>query len=148
MGFLHLAMGHLNRMFGDPQFLRDHREDLLALYRPSAPEPDAATDGLLSSTEQMLGSDSPLGEAVAGLDPSQVSRILKAQPPTIIEAQRAVVHRNLQRAEPYGMTFAWLPGYDYEVNVSESPPSGGAPGWITVIIKSRYPGDAHPVKGG
>ena len=37
------------------------------------------------------------------------------------------MHRNLEREEPFGMTFAWVPG------------------WITVLVKSRYPTDQQPV---
>jgi hypothetical protein len=145
MPFMHAAIGHLNRMYGDPQFLRENRETLLPLYSPAANPAEAAT-AIGRSTQSMLGENSPLGESVQGVDPARVASILQEQPATIIEAQRAVVHRNLQREEPYGMTFAWAPGYDYEVNVWESPPTDASPGWITVLIKSRYPDDPHPLK--
>jgi hypothetical protein len=147
VGFLQASIGHLNRMFGDPDFLRDNRDQLLDLYRPVDGLEDASAT-LARNTQQMLGKDSPLGEALRRIEPEQIARILEQQPSTIMEAQRAVVHANLQRPEPYGMTFAWAPSYDYEVNVWESPPSDGGPGWITVLIKSRYPRDEHPVRGG
>jgi hypothetical protein len=144
MAFFQTAIGHLNRMFGDTEFLREHREALLPLYSPSADPGQAAAD-VMRSTEHMLSEHSPLGESIQGIDPGRIARILQQQPATIIEAQRAVVHRNLQREEPYGMTFAWAPAYDYEVNVWESPPTDATPGWITVLIKSRYPRDPHPI---
>lgn len=144
MAFFQTAIGHLNRMFGDTDFLRDNRESLLELYKPSETHEDAAA-ALVRTTEQMLGKDSPLGEAIRNVEPSKIAKILEQQPATIMEAQRAVVHANLKREEPYGMTFAWVPGYDYEVNVWESPPTDATPGWITVLIKTRYPKDPHPI---
>lgn len=141
MSHMHAAIGHLNRMYGDPQFLKDNREALQSLYAPSA---DGA-GGVARSTETMLSESSPLGEAARGVDSGRVAEILLAMPPTIIEAQRAAVHANLQREAPYGMTFAWVPAYDHEVSVWESPPSTTSPGWITVLIRGRYPGDAHPL---
>ena len=146
MAFFQTAIGHLNRMFGDTDFLRDNRESLLEMYAPSASHEDAVAS-LARNTERMLGTDSPLGEAIKNVEPSRIARILEQQPATIMEAQRAVVHANLQRTEPYGMTFAWAPGYDYEVTVWESPPTDATPGWITVLIKSRYPKDKHPITG-
>src|ERR1700730_4824548 len=127
MGFFQSAISHLNQMFGDPEFLRTNREALLELYAPSADRATAPAD-IMRSTEHMLGEGSPLGESVRGVDPGRIARILKEQPATIMEAQRAVVHANLQRDEPYGMTFAWAPGYDYEVTVWESPSTDGSPG--------------------
>ena len=47
-------------------------------------------------------------------------------------------HRNLEREEPFGMTFAWAPAYDWELTVWESPPTDISPGWITVLIKGRW----------
>ena len=152
MGFLHVGLGHLNRMFSDTEFLRTNRQALLDLYRPS----DASTSGgvpaevspdILASTRQMLTADSPLGKVAEGIDPEQVVAILNQQPPTIVEAQRAVVYRNLQRDQPFGMTFVWRPGYEYELRILESHASDGSPGWITVEITSRYPSDLHTANG-
>lgn len=146
MGYLEVGLGHLNRMFGDPALLREHRDALLALYSPS----DGAIDGepsVVRTTSHMLGQDSPLGSAVQGIDPEQITGVLRRLSPTIIEAARAIVYGNLQRQEPYGMTFAWRPGYDHELTVWESTSADNSPGWITVLIKSRYPLDPHPISG-
>jgi len=90
---------------------------------------------------------SAMGDSVPGADPSRIAQLLRGEPPTIIEAQRAVVRRNLEREEPFGMTFAWAPAYDWELTVWESPPTDISPGWITVLIKGRYPSDQQPVTG-
>jgi len=146
VSFMQTAIGHLNKMFGDTDFLRENRGQLLDLYKPSDGREDAVAS-LSRTTQQMLGADSPLGEAIRNIEPSKIAKILEAQPVTILEAQRAVVHANLQRDEPYGMTFAWAPSYDFEINVWESPPTDATPGWITVLTKGRYPKDKHPITG-
>ena len=145
MGYLEVGLGHLNQMFGDLVLLREHREELLNLYS-SAVGPDGGSK-VLRTTSQMLSQDSPLGNAVRGIDPEEITRVLQRLSPTIIEAARAIIHGNLQRQEPYGMTFAWRPGYDHELTVWESSSADGSPGWITVLIKSRYPLDPHPIAG-
>jgi len=145
MGYLEVGLGHLNQMFGDIALLGEHREELLNLYSPGV-GPDGGSK-VLRTTSQMLSQDSPLGNAVRGIDPEEITRVLQRLSPTIIEAARAIIHGNLQRQEPYGMTFAWRPGYDHELTVWESSSADGSPGWITVLIKSRYPLDPHPITG-
>jgi hypothetical protein len=143
MPLFQVAIGHLNCMFGNPDFLRRNRTDLLDLYRPSE-GPEGTPDRLVETTRLMLSDQSPFGEGLKDVDIGRIARLVAQQPPTILEAERAVVYRNLQRDRPYGMTFAWAPGYDYEVTVWESPPTEASPGWITVLIKTRYPNDPHP----
>lgn len=137
----HVAIGHLNKMLGDPEFLKDpdRRNQLARLYEP--------TVDLGEITAQMIGDDSPLGYAMRGADPSTIGTILSHLPESVLEAARAVVYRNLQRETPLGMTFAWLPAYEHEITVCESPATKSSPGWITVVIKGRYPADPHPVTG-
>ncbi len=143
MPLFQVAIGHLNRMFGIPEFLERNRPVLLDLFRPSD-HPEGTPDRLVETTLLLLGDESPLGEGLKDVDIGRIARLVAQQPPAILEAERAAVYRNLQREKPYGMTFAWAPGYDYEVTVWESPPTAASPGWITVLIKTRYPSDPHP----
>ena len=46
---------------------------------------------------------------------------------------------------PIPVTFAWAPGYDFELTVWHVPDAPTTRGGITVLIKSRYPGDPHPL---
>jgi len=137
---MQVALSFLNKMLGDPEYLRRDRDNLLNLFRPgqTVNEMVGVADTVLSSA---------MGDTVPGADPSRIAQLLKGEPPTIIEAQRAVVRRNLEREEPFGMTFAWAPAYDWELTVWESPPTDISPGWITVLIKGRYPTDQQPVTG-
>jgi hypothetical protein len=41
---------------------------------------------------------------------------------------------------------SWAPGYDYELSVWQAPDTRTSRGGITVLIKSRYPDDKHPLK--
>jgi len=138
---LQVALSFLNHVLGDPEYLRRDRVNLLDLFRP-----DQTVNDMVGMTERLLGGALE-GGSVTGADPAKIASLLKGEPPTIIEAQRAVVHRNLEREEPFGMTFAWAPAYDWELTVWESPPTEISPGWITVLIKSRYPSDEQPVTG-
>jgi len=137
---MQVALSFLNKMLGDPELLRRDRDNLLNLFRPgqTVNEMVGVADTVLSSA---------MGDSVPGADPSRIAQLLRGEPPTIIEAQRAVVRRNLEREEPFGMTFAWAPAYDWELTVWESPPTDISPGWITVLIKGRYPSDQQPVTG-
>ena len=138
---MQVALSFLNKMLGDPEQLRSDRDNLLNLFRPgqTVNEMVGVADTLLNQAMQ--------GGSVPGADPSKIAQLLRGEPPTIIEAQRAVVRRNLEREEPFGMTFAWAPAYDWELTVWESPPTDISPGWITVLIKGRYPSDQQPVTG-
>jgi len=138
---LQVALSFLNQVLGDPEYLRRDRVNLLDLFRP-----DQTVNDMVGMTERLLGGALE-GGSVTGADPAKIASLLKGEPPTIIEAQRAVVHRNLEREEPFGMTFAWAPAYDWELTVWESPPTEISPGWITVLVKSRYPSDEQPVTG-
>jgi hypothetical protein len=146
MGYMEVVIGRFNQSFGDPVFLQQHREELMGLYGPTAGSAGEVTD-LARSTSRMLGEGGPLGTAVQGIDPQEITRILGRLSPIITEASRAVIYGNLQRKEPYGMTFAWRPGYDNELTVWESSSAGDSPGWITVVIKSRHPADPNPISG-
>ena len=138
---MQVALSFLNKVLGDPEYLRRDRINLLNLFRPG----QSASD-MVEMTEQLLGGALE-GGSVKGADPARIAALVKGQPPTIMEAQRAVVYKNLERSEPLGMTFAWAPAYDWELNVWESPATDISPGWITVLIKSRYPGDTQAGTG-
>jgi hypothetical protein len=141
MPALQVALSFLNKVLGDPEYLRRDRVNLLNLFRPGQ-----TVNDMVDMTAQLLGG-ALAGGTVTGADPTKIAALLKGEPPTIIETQRAVVQRNLEREEPFGMTFAWAPAYDWELNVWESPPTEISPGWITVLVKSRYPSDQQPVTG-
>ena len=68
---------------------------------------------------------------------------LQSLPRGILEAVRALIYDNLQRAEPLAITFAWAPAYDWELNIWECPGTTSR-GGITVLLRSRYPADPHP----
>jgi hypothetical protein len=61
---------------------------------------------------------------------------------------RAIINYALSTTPPTQITFAWAPHYDYELNVWQAPDTAETSGGITILIKSRYPTDVHPLKAG
>ncbi len=66
-------------------------------------------------------------------------------PKSMQEAIRTVIYYALSTEPPTQITFAWAPGYDYELSIWHAPDTKATRGGITVLIKSRYPDDKHPV---
>ncbi|MEP6624472.1 MAG: hypothetical protein ABJC79_08515 [Acidimicrobiia bacterium] len=69
---------------------------------------------------------------------------IAAAPASMQAAILAVARENLARDEPKQMMFTWAPGYDWELHMWESTASTVSEGGITMQVRSRYPGDAHP----
>ena len=65
--------------------------------------------------------------------------------PPMQEAIRAVIFDALGTKPPTPITFAWAPGYDFEVSIWQAPDTRTSRGGITILIKSRYPDDNHPL---
>jgi hypothetical protein len=65
-------------------------------------------------------------------------------PASFQEAFRAVVYHALSTEPPTPIVFAWAPGYDYEFTMWFAPDTPPTQGGITILLKSRYPTDAHP----
>jgi hypothetical protein len=66
-------------------------------------------------------------------------------PGSIQETLRSVIYYALSTAPPTEITFAWAPSYDYEVTIWHAPDTSTTKGGITVLVKSRYPNDKHPL---
>lgn len=58
---------------------------------------------------------------------------------------RALLHYAITAEPPIPVTFAWAPGYDFELTVWQAPDAPTTRGGITLLVKSRYPGDRHPL---
>lgn len=71
---------------------------------------------------------------------------LSKLPPSISESMRAVIHAALSTSPPTPLTFAWAPGYDYELTIWQAPDTEETRGGITLLLKSRYPADKHPLE--
>jgi hypothetical protein len=68
-------------------------------------------------------------------------------PKSIQEAILSIIFDALGTSPPTPITFAWAPGYDYELTVWQAPNTRSSRGGITLLIKSRYPFDKHPLDG-
>jgi hypothetical protein len=88
--------------------------------------------------------DLALENEIAGSD--KEAAVIRGIPRGMQEAIRALVRDNLSREVPLAITFAWAPGYDYELQVWEAPGDDGSRGGITVLLRTRYPSDGHPTE--
>ena len=82
---------------------------------------------------------------VLGDVPRGYAEYLQTLPPAISEACRAVIFSALTREPRQPITFAWAPGYDFELQLWDVSDTDQSPGGITLLLKSRYPSDPHPL---
>jgi|SRR5215475_5965485 len=66
-------------------------------------------------------------------------------PGSFQETLRTIIYYALSTAPPTPITFLWAPHYDYELTVWHAPDTSTTKGGISVLIKSRYPDDKHPL---
>jgi hypothetical protein len=104
-------------------------------------------DAVAAERENYAPGKPLVGALIAGGTPLQ--RVFKAYfaklPGAIHETLRGVIYHALSTSPPTQITFAWAPAYDYEVTVWQSPDTKQTKGGITVLVKSRYPDDKHPI---
>ena len=72
---------------------------------------------------------------------------INALPPSMQESMRAIIYQALGTKPPTQITFSWAPNYDYELTVWHAPDTRSTKGGITILLKSRYPDDKHPLAG-
>ena len=60
---------------------------------------------------------------------------------------RSVMYYALSTTPPTPVCFSWAPGYDFELTIWQAPDTPETRGGITVLTKSRYPNDRHPLHG-
>ena len=68
-------------------------------------------------------------------------KFLEGWPAGQLAAVSAAIRSCLLRAPRMPITFAWAPGYEYEVTIWESAGIEGSEGGMTILFRSRYPGD-------
>ena len=66
-------------------------------------------------------------------------------PKAIQQAILGVISHSLSTTPPTTIVFAWAPGYDYELTIFQAPDTRSSRGGVTLLIKSRYPDDKHPL---
>ena len=96
-----------------------------------------------------LGDDGTFADAVRILEmtesPGELAYIDR-WPKGQIAAVSAAIRSCLFRTPKMPITFAWAPAYDYEITIWESAGVEGSPrGEMTIMFRSRYPGDENPV---
>jgi len=122
---LQSILGELNYAFGRQGMKQtvEHRES----FAPGKP----------LDFSMIVGRDSKLHDSWV--------EYLERLPPSIKETLRSVVYQSLSTKPPTLITFAWMPGYDYELHLSQAPDTKTTRGGITILMRSRYPSDSHPL---
>lgn len=109
-------------------------------------------EGIIGLDPEVFGPDSgSLAEAFARLPgvaigPAETA-YLDAWPTALQAALKAALYENLRRDGRVPVTFAWAPGYDYDLRIWDVRDTEATHGGITVLVTSRYPDDPHPLTG-
>ena len=83
-----------------------------------------------------------------GVDLGQAERAyIDSWPSALQAALKAALHDNLQRDGRVPVTFAWTPGYDFDLRIWDVRDTSETHGGMTVLVTSRYPDDPHPLAG-
>jgi hypothetical protein len=126
MPALQTAIAHLNKAFARGEI------------RETVKKRHAFGPGNKLATGVVMHSKRAMNQPWAGF--------LDTIPKSLQEAVRSVIHYALSQTPPINITFAWAPSYDFEVSIWDSPDTATTRGGITVLVKSRYPDDTHPLK--
>jgi hypothetical protein len=104
----------------------------------------------LDQARDLFSQGRSLVDIVDGLglvkSPGQAA-FIAATPASMQAAIIAAVSQNLGRDAPKQMIFTWTPHYDWELRINETRSTNVSEGGITIHVRSRYPGDAHPGTG-
>jgi len=123
MPMMQVALVALNERFGLEGIQRLREADQVDLDAP-----------FHDLTRALLDDRLPRGfDDFAGSMPIGMQRAISA-------AVRSAVDRGLP------VTFAWAPGYDWELSLWDVADTEQTHGGMTVLIRSRYPADRHPLE--
>lgn len=85
--------------------------------------------------------------AEPGCDTNKMFRLfIQLLPGGIRESMRSIIYYCLQSRPPVLINFAWAPAYDYELTVWEAVEPAPLRSGITLLLKTRYPDDPHPMR--
>jgi hypothetical protein len=128
MPMLQFMLGRLNRRFSGQELLETtaRRE----MWAPGRSLGQIARENRTAPPELLLA----------------WTAFLDTMPAAIQETIRAVAYAALSADPPVEVTFAWAPSYDFEVTVWQAPDTRTTKGGITLLIRSRYPDDRHPIR--
>lgn len=76
---------------------------------------------------------------------AETIEFVEGWPSGLLASVKALIFENLQREGTVPITFAWAPAYDYEVSLWDVRDTSSSHGGVTVLFRSRYPDDPHPM---
>jgi hypothetical protein len=93
---------------------------------------------------EALGRDATFADHAVALkiaESKPEQQFLAGWPAGQLAAVSAAIRSCLRREPRMPITLAWAPGYEYEVTIWESAGIKGSEGGMTILFRSRYPGD-------
>lgn len=106
--------------------------------------------GVAQLTQAELGDTASFAELTRSLLdedlPEGFDTFIDSMPVGLQRAIRAAVGSAVERGLP--VTFAWAPAYDWEVSIWDVADTTQTHGGMTVVVRSRYPDDTHPLDTG
>ena len=106
-------------------------------------------DGVRELAGAELDVSAPCGELARAMLgdrlPAQFDAFAESMPKGLQAAVTGAVRSAVERGMP--VTFAWAPGYDWEVSIWDVADTAETHGGTTILIRSRYPDDDHPLRG-
>jgi len=73
-------------------------------------------------------------------------RFVQLLPGGFQESMRSIIYYCLRSDPPVLINFAWAPAYDFELTIWEAVEPKPLVSGITMLLKTRYPDDAHPMR--
>jgi hypothetical protein len=126
MPFLQVFCSHLNESFGPG-------------------EVDESLAARLHDPEHRLADAVEAFELAPDLQAALREHLLK-MPRAMEAALKALLVANVDEYDRRPITFAWMPGYDWELTISDVA-DAQTRGGVTVLVRSRYPSHPSPVQG-
>jgi hypothetical protein len=134
---------YLSPVWFDGNLTSSDLHDIAANVRRGAIPGDLGFMSTLSPGPVTLGQ---LARVFAVAENDFHEEFLDSIPGGLRQSLLAFIHHNLSQSTRLSMTWAWAPGYDYEVSLWECPGTRVSPGGITIMLRTRYPLDPHPSK--
>ena len=103
-------------------------------------------ENIVSLSVDTFRAPATFGDMAAALDIARTPverEFLDTWPRALQDAIRAALSSAVNRTPRFPVTFLWMPGYDFEVMISEARTVGGSIGGVSIFLRSRYPGDNY-----
>ncbi len=85
-------------------------------------------------------------EGIDGPVPPEAAEFIDSMPSSMAYGVAAICRHAVLASK--GVVFTWKAGYDWNLDISDTPDTASTPGGVRIEITSRYPNDPHPLASG